>query len=199
MKKVVILFLTLFFFVRIVAQTDHFMIGVYSYSYDNASPTYHAGINTFIGNSSEFLNLFKEYNFNTIQVENQLMPEYTNPVFAPDSPSKTFLDRADSLGLKIILTCPDLYVNQRLDSLYLQDSNYTQYDSTRSHNGLNYYGDHPALLGFAITDEPTPRMFSDISRYFADIEQYNPNLLRQANLLPAYASDTDLGFPGAEN
>ncbi len=124
------------------------------------------------------------------------MPGYTNPVFAPDSPSKAFLDRADSLGLKIILTCPDLYVNQRLDSLYLQDSNYTQYDSTRSHNGLNYYGGHPALLGFAVTDEPTPRMFSDIGNYFADIEQYNPTLLRQANLLPAYANDTSLGFPG---
>ena len=179
------------------AQTDHFLIGVYSYSLDGGSSDYHAGIQTNIGNSVEFISLFKEYNFNTIQVEFQLMPYY-NPnfyIFASSSPSKAFLDRADSLGMRVILSCPDLYINKR-DTTYYHDSLYSQYNHTNSINGLNYYANHPALIGFSVCDEPRPYHFLDIKRYFNNIEGYNSDLLRLANLYATYAGDTALGYPG---
>jgi len=46
------------------AQTDHFLIGIWSFSHDNASSGYHAGIKTNVGNSMEFYQLFKEHGFN---------------------------------------------------------------------------------------------------------------------------------------
>ena len=197
MKKIILIAIILFCSTILKGQTDRFMIGLWSYSYDGASSNYHAGIQTNIGNSAEFISLFKEYNFNTIQVEFQLMPSYlpNNYIYASTSPSKAFLDRADSLGIKIILSCPDLYINKK-DTMYNHDSLYSQYNHTNSINGLNYYANHPALIGFSVCDEPNPYHFLDIKRYFNDVEGYNSNLFRLANLLATHAGDSALGYPG---
>lgn len=178
------------------AQTDHFLIGIWSFSHDNAASGYHAGINTTIGNSTEFYQLFKECGFNTVQIEYQLMPHYNNMQHASSNPSKDFLDRADSLGMKIILDCPDLYVDRRIDTMYELVSGFTQYNPTNSSNGLNYYGNHPAIAGFAVCDEPTTVVFPDIASFFSDIENYDHNMLRLVNLLPSYGKDTAFGYPG---
>lgn len=199
MKGKVLLFLMCWMWhLAAIAQTDHFMIGIWSFSYDNASSNFHAGINTNVGNSSAFYQLFKDHGFNTIQIEYQLMPgSYYNPHYVSSSPSKAFLDRADSLGLKIILDCPDIYVDRRKDTAYLNNPSFTQYNQANSINGLNYYGNHPSIIGFAVCDEPSSVVFSDIGMYFSDIENYNPTLFRLANLKSTYAADTLLGYPGA--
>ena len=129
MKKIVVLICLITCIACVKAQVNHFLIGVWSYSYDGASSNYHAGIQTNIGNSAEFISPFKEYNFNTIQVEFQLMPSYL----------------------------PNNYI---------------------------------------VIDEPHLIHYFDIGRYFTDIKEYNPNLLRLANLLPTHAGDTALGYPG---
>ena len=140
MKNRILLFLFLWVTSHFTyAQIDNFLIGIWSFSYDNASSGYHAGINTSIGNSTEFYQLFKDYGFNTVQIEYQLMPgSYYNPQYVSNNPSKVFLDRADSLGLKIILDCPDLYVDRRKDINYVNNPSFTQYNQTNSNNGLNY-------------------------------------------------------------
>ncbi|MBR6333469.1 MAG: hypothetical protein IKR77_03625, partial [Bacteroidales bacterium] len=80
-----------------------------------------------------FYQLFKDHGFNTIQIEYQLMPgSYYNPHYVSSSPSKAFLDRADSLGLKIILDCPDIYVDRRKDTAYLNNPSFTQYNQANS-------------------------------------------------------------------
>ena len=200
MKK--LLFFTalfLFPFLSSYAQFDRFLIGVWSHSHDNATSSYHAGITTNVGNSAEFYNIFKEHNFNTIQIEQQLMPKYEDPVYSGSNPSKAFLDRADSMGLKVILSAPDLYVNRRNDTSYFQIPGFSQYNPTNSLSGLEYYGNHPAVIGFSVCDEPKPMHFEDISLYFNDIENHNPKLLRYVNLVPSHASDTVLGYPGMGN
>ena len=191
--------LSLFPIIPIFAQIDRFLIGVWSHSHDKAPSTYNAGIHTNIGNSAEFYNIFKEHNFNTIQVEHQLMPKYKNPVYSSSNPSKAFLDRADSMGLKVILNTPDLYVNRRDDTSYFQIPGFSQYNHANSLSGLEYYGNHPAVIGFSVCDEPKPVHFDDIGMYFNDIENYNPRLLRYVNLVPSHASDTVLGYPGMGN
>jgi len=161
MKKILFTIVACLAFNTSFAQLEHFLIGVYSHDYDNAPLSYSAGTDPVIGNDTAFLKIFKEHNFNTIQVEYQLMPHYTyqplnntNPIYATQVPSKSFLDRADSLNLKIILSCPDIYVDRRFNKEYILDPLFSQYGFLKCLNGLNYYANHPALQGFAISDEP---------------------------------------------
>ena len=194
--KKILAFLSLCFiglFAR--GQIDHFQLGIWSFSYDYSSSFFNAGISTTIGNSTDFLNLFKESGFNTIQVEYQLFKGPAGIQYASSNPSKSFLRRADSLGLKIVLSCPDLYID-RHDTIYSIDSSHSQYDSIHSANALNYYANENALLGFSVSDEPHHFHFNDVGRVFSDITNYDPNLLRLSNLKSADASDTILGFPG---
>lgn len=76
MKRLFVIISLFCFCFEARTQINDFQIGVWSFSYDNASQNHHAGINTTIGNSTEFYQLFKEYGFNTIQIEFQLMPEF---------------------------------------------------------------------------------------------------------------------------
>ncbi len=143
------------------AQFEDFQLGIWSFSYDNASSGYHAGIKTNVGNSMEFYQLFKEHGFNTIQIEYQLMPDFGNKQYALSNPSKAFLDRADTLGMKIILNCPDMFVDWH-DTLYYQDSLYSTYNAANSYSALAYYGNHPSLIGFSVTDEPHHVHLADV-------------------------------------
>ena len=197
MKRYFIIIVLFSFCIEAKTQIDNFQIGVWSFSYDSASAGHHAGINTTIGNSTEFYQLFKEYGFNTIQIEWQLMPNFKNMHYASSNPSKTFLDRADSLGMKIILNCPDIFVYWN-DTMYYHDSLYSTYNATNSLNALNYYGNHPAVVGISVTDEPHHVHFADVGRYFADIKNYDSTLFRLANLKSADANDTILGYPGMD-
>ncbi len=193
MKRYLILLILLIGYKVSYCQLNHFLIGIYSYDYDT-SLTNHlgyfpSGTDPFVGNDIEFLRQLKNSNFNCIQIEKQLIGFYTSqpPRYAIDNPSKAFLDRADSLNIKIILTCPDLSIGWYSPS----------YNSVNSINGLNYYGTHSALLGFSVKDEPKKNNFKDINLYFSDINNFDSTILRFSNLLPIYAGKNALGYSSA--
>jgi len=100
--------------------------------------------------------------------------------YASSSPSKAFMDSAYKYNIGIILTTPDNSV------LIKNDSVYNPYNSNISKQGLAYWGNHPALWGFHIQDEPHRAHIKYIFPYANDIRAFNPNLLRFVNLFPTY-------------
>ena len=102
--------------------------------------------------------------------------------YAANSPSIYFLDNASDLGLRVILRCPDIYVK----------SNNPPYNPTTSIQGLNYYGNHPSIIGFDLRDEPNSAAFPIINSYANDIRNFNGNFLRLSNLFPNYAPNESL-------
>lgn len=153
---------------------------MYTYDYDNY-PTYinyryvpiPPNTNRLVGHDTVYLSQLKGWNFNFVLIWNQLV--LLDTVYASSSPSKSFLDRADQLDLKVILRSPG--------NCILTKTNPT-YNSTLSDSAVNYYGNHPALIGWTIVDEPDTTHFSYIDQYFDDIESYDTNMIRHANLLP---------------
>ena len=55
------------------------------------------------------------------------------------------------------------------------------------------YGDHPALLGYRITDEPNAAAFDGLAQVVAYLKEKDPKHPGFINILPTYARD----FPGA--
>ena len=201
MKKIIFTIAVCLVFNLSFAQLEHFLIGVYSHDFDNAPLSYSAGTDPRIGNDTAFLKIFKEHNFNTIQIEYQLMPHYIfqphyniNPIYATQLPSKAFLDRADSLNLRIVLSCPDIYVDQRFTDEYILNPSFSQYDSLKCLYGLNYYANHPAIQGFAISDEPHKKHFHDVASYCRQIKNYDNHLIRYVNVVPNYADLIKMGY-----
>lgn len=181
MKKVLIIIGLLLWTISSYCQLDHFLVGIWSYDYDNNPWPIPNGTDRASGNDIEFLRQLKNMNINCIHIERQLFQPSIQ--FASGSPSKLFLDNANSLNLKILLSCPDIHVNKTSSS----------YNSSNSNSGLNYYGNHPSILGFSVVDEPEPNHFNAISQYFSDIQSYKSTLLRYSNLFPMYADVTHLG------
>lgn len=180
MKK---LFVIIFLLLPVcsICQLNHFLIGIWSYDYDNNTWPIPEGTERAIGNDIEFLRQLKEQNFNCVNIESQLFSPSMQ--YASSTPSKSFLDNASSLNVSVILKCPDIFVEKQNPS----------YNSVNCNEGLTYYGNHPSILGFTIIDEPEPPHFNAISQYMQDIQAYNGTLLRYVNLLPMYADVTRLG------
>ena len=160
-----------------------------------------AGTDQIVGNDADFLSMFKEYNFNTIQIEYQLMPHFiyeplsgTSPIYVSQSPSTSFLDRADSLGLKVILACSEMYVDRHYIKEYNNNPFFSQYNFFRCSNGLNYYASHPAIIGFDISDEPYRMHLHDVASYCRQIKNYNENLYRVVNVVPSHADLVERGY-----
>lgn len=109
-----------------------------------------------------------------------------NPTkWVSSNPSIGFLDRANNLGLKVILNCPEI-------SVWRGDDNPT-FHQTNCANALNYYGTHPAVLGWHIVDEPSENLHFSTTKQFADaIAAYNNSKLRFSNLYPNYATKNQL-------
>lgn len=182
----------------LLGQLDHFLIGITSYDCDSSLKPYvdpryiPQGTDENVGHDMEFLRQLKSYNFNFIHAMNQLIGHRKDlPIYYVSStPSKAFLDRADSLGLKILLNCPELMV----------DTFRHLYNPLAGQTAVNYYGSHPALLGFCAKDEPSKIYFPTIATIFSTIARYNNTLLRYSNLNPMYADRVRyLGYPEIEN
>lgn len=163
-------------------QYNNFYIGMGVYDFDN--PTYGSVpslTDRSIGNDLGYLLILKEQNFNLILPYHQLYkPSYK---YVSGSPSLGFLDRAESLGIKVIVNCPELNVNKSIPSAY---------NSSMGLNALNYYGNHPAVLGWEIVDEPSKNHFSLIHDISNAIQSFNSAKLRFTNLYPMYADNEQL-------
>ena len=103
--------------------------------------------------------------------------------YASSNPSKAFMDSANKYNLKILLTTPDnsvLILKEQTGWTLLNP-----YDSIISWQGLEYWGNHPALLGIHIYDEPYSQgPFNYIIPQAKDIRAFNPNLFRFVNFPP---------------
>ena len=100
------------------------------------------------------------------------------------NPSKSFLDSAYKYDIKVILATPEntIFGGWDKDTIYQQ----TTYNSTKSQQGLAYWGSHPAMWGMVIKDEIYgQRDIDSCVPYANDDRVYNPNLLRWAVIPPA--------------
>jgi nitrous oxidase accessory protein NosD len=180
MKKIILfLIFQILFLVHLFSQTpnNRFILAWYDYSH----------INTSIATMSQnYKNMQTDYfncaitEWRLIRVGNQINPPSFQ--YASSEPSKAFMDSTYKYNIKVMLSTPDnsVLINKDADTLY------NHYDSKVSQEGLMYWGNHPALLGFDITDEPYMSHYQYILPYANDIRNFNPNLLRYVNLLPAY-------------
>ncbi|MCO6461146.1 MAG: T9SS type A sorting domain-containing protein [Saprospiraceae bacterium] len=170
---------------KIVSQYNQFYIGIGVYDFDNITNTAYSVFDPIIGCDEKYLQSLLDFNFNLILPYHQLMKNPTKWVV--NSPSKDFLDRANSLGIKVILNCPEISIwKKNLMPIF---------DSVLSEMALNYYGSHPAVIGWHIVDEPSKNPhFSTIKQYADAIEIYDPTKLRFSNLYPNYASNKQLQY-----
>lgn len=180
-RHVLIILLLSFNFFLSFAQFENFNIGIYTSDFDNN--TYYGQPNDtdpLIGNDIKYLTSIKDKNFNLVLILSHLF--YTNgintPQYVNSSPSKSFLDRCNDLQLKVLLQCPDV--------------SHKSYNSVNSLASINYYGNHPALWGIHISDEPNINYFSDIKKYTTDVKNYNSKIVPFTNLFPNYATRDQL-------
>jgi hypothetical protein len=124
----------------------------------------------------------KEDYFNCAIIDYYLMlPDFR---FALSNPSKDFLDSAYLYDIEVILTTPDncaIFKKPGVGRIYMENQ-----DSMVRNMGLTYYGNHPALAGLNVVDEPHREDFQYILPYAQDIKIFNPDLLSFVNLIPAY-------------
>jgi len=168
-------------------QNSRFILAWYDYA--------HAG--TTITTMTQRYKDIQTHNFNCVIMDRRLLTS-TNGVFDPQyfqyassNPSKAFMDSAYKYSIGIILTTPDngVLVKSSWDDMLKiwVYTFYNTYNNTVSQQGLAYWGNHPALWGFHIQDEPHRAHIKYIFPYANDIKAFNPNLLRFVNLLPTYA------------
>ena len=160
------------------AQTspyDHFMIMWYDY----------ANISTSDNTIMQRYKDMKAMNFNCAVMDFRLarLTEPINPQYfqwTSLNPSKVFMDNAYTNGIKILLTTPE---NCFIRGADFQSGWFANiYNSDSSQQGLNYWGNHPALWGFYVIDEIYGYdEFHWISPYVNDIQTFNSNLLCFAN------------------
>jgi len=58
------------------------------------------------------------------------------------------------------------------------------------------YGDHPALYGYYVQDEPNAEWFASLGQIVAEFRRRDPRHLAYINLFPTYASNEQLGTQG---
>lgn len=171
-----------------VCQYNTFHVAMGLYDFDNVANTWALSSNNdpVIGCDYGYLKGVSDYGFNLVLPYHQLLKD--TPKFVTSNPSKAFLDRAHDLGLKVILNCPEVNIIK----------NNPSFDLVSVNSGLNYYGDHPALIGWHIIDEPTQDLhFSTISSYVNAISGYNSEQIQFVNLFPNYANNMQLTNPNA--
>ena len=83
------------------------------------------------------------------------------------------LDCARQAGVKVMLTCKELY--------------------TDTENTVKQVKDHPALYGYSLGDEPSNKDFPDMAQLAAKIKAVDPDHVIYLNLFPNYAPDEVLG------
>ena len=152
MKKLLLLILFLaLHFSNSYSQQNEFLVGIYDYD-AAGNYIYPPGTDPAVGNDLAFLTLLANQNFNFVEICQLVEP---TKVYASSFPSRSFLDNAESLKLKVILDCPEIRVDRTIPS----------YNSAQSQQALNYYGNHPSLIGFSAGDEPGTPQFPYINSY----------------------------------
>lgn len=99
--------------------------------------------------------------------------------------NRKMLDFCQQVGLKALVVDPRIAVDM------------TQGDGWRETIGeiVADYGDHPALYGYYIRDEPNAEWFESLGEIVAEFLQRDPRHLPYINLFPTYASVQQLGTP----
>ena len=194
MKKHVIIFTLIFqvlFLAKIFPQTqyDRFLIAFVDYSNQSTA------LSTMV---QQYKNMKEDYYTCSIAKDRLAKIEsiygiIPNLLYASSNPSKAFMDSAHAYGIKIILTNPDNCVIWS-DRTCEKRIFHNEYNSMISQQGLAYYGNHPALLGFQISNEPDRCEHERIINYANDIRLYNPDLLRYITLTPSYGHKSDAEF-----
>ena len=168
-------------------QIDKFYISMWSNEHKEYTICTPEGTDPLVPNDFMFLKQLKDLNFNLVHIYAQLTgysgmgtkidgviyPIRYSRVWASDIPSLEFMDNAQKLGMKVLLSCPEMFPRD------------FSYNSSLVSEALNYYGNHPALLGFNIYDEPDlSSTLDEIKKYSDDILAYNTELVPYVNLLP---------------
>lgn len=188
MKKIYILFLLVLLSNLAKTQEKKFFIGIGVYDFDYASYAI-PGTDISEGLDYNYLKTLSDQKFNLILPYHNLLKCPTKWVTIV--PSKGFLDRAELLNLDVILNCPEVNIDWYLDPGLSYDYNLCQ-------SGLQYYGNHPAVIGWHVIDEPSQPKFNEISWFYDDIANYNTSHYKFTNLYPAQASREQLfGIAGS--
>jgi len=178
-KKVLLALIFQFlFFAKMFSQTNHFMIGWYDYSTISTSDNTMA--KQFKDMQTHNINCAIVVDWRLIRLTTNSWADPQNFQWASSNPSKAFLDSAYKYGIKVILSTPEnsvIRVKPPSGAWYIHSSN-----SIERQQGLAYWGNHPALLGFHIMDEPlTYDDLSYIPPHANDIKVFNSNLIRWVN------------------
>ncbi|MBL6657325.1 MAG: T9SS type A sorting domain-containing protein [Flavobacteriales bacterium] len=89
------------------------------------------------------------------------------------------------MNLKVILNCHEI-------SVYRNNDN-PNFDFEKCSSALNYYGSHPAVIGWHIVDEPSKNAHFSTTKPFSDaIHNYSDNKIRFSNLYPNYSTKNQL-------
>lgn len=97
------------------------------------------------------------------------------------------LDAVAAAGLKTLVSHPAMHVDDRRAD---RDETAVAQDVQAA---VEQVGQHPALFGYYLRDEPSARMFPALGRYAAALRQTAPYAAAYINLFPNYASPQQLG------
>lgn len=168
-------------------KLDKFYVGIYTMDYDSpqAGTCQHPNNAASQGHDWQYLSTLQADNFNCIVPWHQ----YLKPTlqYAVNQPDTSFLGRAHSLGLGVILTIPE---NHHRKAVNIPVP--TPYDQATHLQALAYYGKHPAVLGWHVSDEPGNQHFETLQKFVSDIKTHYPDKIPYINLLPTYASENQL-------
>lgn len=167
------------------AQLDQFYIGMGVMDFDGAG-----GAQNHIGCDQQYLEDLADLNFNMVLPYHQLLKKPTKWYNNSPAPSRAFLDRAQNLGISVIMNLPECSFdpkefpgpNEEMDLWVWHEWLY----NNECPNALQYWGNHPAVIGFHICDELRP-IASDgvhwarLDDYSKDIAAYDNTKIRFAN------------------
>lgn len=159
LKKLNILILLFFYSINSHCQLKEFLVATRSY---------------YGPNSIEYLQKSINFGANTIVSAGCTVPEYN---INEDSYTKTLLNNASSLNLKVILN-----VNQLFASTIVKDRDYT-YDENKIMAELQFYQKYPALAGYYLSDDPILEEFETEGKVASLIDSFNPNIIHFGALL----------------
>lgn len=136
------------------AQWDKIYFGMYCYDFDNPNfvqqNRFPFGTDPNEGNDIAYLKGISDYNFNLVLPVRQLIQPTPScvDIATGQGPSKTFLDNAHCLGLKVLLNIPEKDQGKNGNPPpcpgTIQD---------RINAAVTYFNDHPSIIGYGVSDE----------------------------------------------
>lgn len=127
------------------------------------------------GYDTAYLKGVADYNFNLILLNE---PSYQAP---STNPSTAYLDRIHQLGMKAIVGCEGIRTPKVRPNFIVPN-----YDPSIVQSALDHYGDHPAVLGYKVMDEPCNTYFDYIGDVQTQIQNDDPTKMAFTNLWPSF-------------